>query len=471
MKNRLLVIGFFLVTVVCYGQRNAQPNIVFILADDMGWKDLGCYGNPFNETPNLDKLAKNGVRFTQAYSACPVCSPTRASIMTGKHPARLHLTNYIAGNRVDKSSPVIPPKWRAELDPAEVTLAELLKTKGYATGMVGKWHLHSKEAGKLRVQGPWAQGFDYSRMIDKNGLDYYNYSILRDSPGQTDYEDNGTVYLTDKLTGYGVEFIRQNAGKPFFLYLAYSAPHIMLVPRADKLSKYMRKFEQFKGVYNPNYAAMLESLDDGVGRIMQALGDQGLLENTLVIFTSDNGGLGMVELGPAPTTNEPLKKWKGHVYEGGIRVPAIVSWEGKLPNGAVSDVCYSSIDYLPTLCELTGITSLPADVDGKSQWPLFQHPDQAGDPQRPLFWHYPHFSNQMGRPAGAVRAGDFKLVESYENGKLELYNLRDDLSEINDLSARFPDKTRELHRLLSDWRGKLNAQMPLPNPEYSKDKK
>ena len=154
MKNRLLVIGFFLVTVVCYGQRNAQPNIVFILADDMGWKDLGCYGNPFNETPNLDKLAKNGVRFTQAYSACPVCSPTRASIMTGKHPARLHLTNYIAGNRVDKSSPVIPPKWRAELDPAEVTLAELLKTKGYATGMVGKWHLHSKEAGKLRVQGP-----------------------------------------------------------------------------------------------------------------------------------------------------------------------------------------------------------------------------------------------------------------------------------------------------------------------------
>ncbi|WP_020597375.1 sulfatase [Spirosoma panaciterrae] len=486
MKLKIVInvclIAWWATTLSVFGQQSTKPNIVFILADDLGWKDLSCYGNPFHETPNLDKLAQNGVRFTQAYAACPVCSPTRASILTGKYPARLRLTNYIAGNRVDKASPVIPPKWEAQLDEKETTLAELLKDKGYTTGMIGKWHLQSKEAGKLQTQGPWAQGFDYSRMIGKNGLDYYNYSVLKDSPQQTDYEDKGTTYLTDKLTDYGVEFIRQNAqnrmsdgqasdrrvsNHPFFLYLAYSAPHIMLIPRADKLSKYMQKYEKFGGKYNPNYGAMLESLDDGVGRIMQTLKEQGLLENTLVIFTSDNGGLGMAELGPTPTTNEPLRKWKGHVYEGGTRIPAIVSWDGKLPKGVVSDTYYSSIDYLPTLCELTGITSLPTDVDGKSQWALFQQPDKTPASQRPLFWHYPHFSNQMGRPAGAVRVGDYKLVELYETGKLELYNLRDDLPEANDLSTKLPDKTRELKKLLSDWRSQLQAQMPLPNPDYN----
>ncbi len=469
MKKWSLILLLTSVSAGGYTQNPSLPNIVFILADDLGWSDLSCYGNPFNQTPHLDKLAKAGVRFTQAYAACPVCSPTRASIMTGKHPARLHLTNFIAGARVDTASPVIPPKWSPQLEAEEITLAELLQSKGYKTGMVGKWHLHSKEPGKLRTQGPWAQGFEFSRMIGKNGLDYYNYSILGDSPLQTDYEDTGTVYLTDKLTDYGVEFIRQNTSKPFFLYLAYSAPHIMLIPRADKLGKYMRKYEAFSEKYNPNYAAILESLDDGVGRIMETLAGQGLLENTLVIFTSDNGGLGMSELGPAPTSNEPLRKWKGHVYEGGTRVSAIVSWPGKIPQDVVSDTYFSSIDYLPTLCEMIGISSLPAGLDGESQWSLFRYPEKTPPSQRPLFWHYPHFSNQMGRPAGAVRAGDYKLVELFETGRLELYNLREDISETKDLSAQLPEKTRQLHQLLADWRRQVQAQMPLPNPRYHGD--
>jgi len=432
-----------------------KTNIVFILADDMGWKDLGCYGNRFNETPNLDKLAESGLRFTQAYAACPVCSPTRASIMTGKYPARLQLTNFIGGTRTDPNSPVLPANWQQYLESREITVPELLKQKGYTTGMVGKWHLGDKDS-----IAPWGQGFDYTRMIGKNGLDYYNYSIFIDSY-QKEFSDHGTVYMTDKLTEYGVDFIRLNTKKPFFLYLAYSAPHILTVPRADKLRKYFLKYEKFGGKYNPNYAAMMESLDAGVGKIIQTLKDQGLLENTLIIFTSDNGGLGLDELGPVPTSNAPLRKWKGHIYEGGTRVPAIVSWKGKIVPGKVSDSYFSTIDYLPTICDLTGIRALPENIDGQSILPLYLNPVVETKQTRPLFWHYPHFSNQLGRPAGSVRVGDYKLVELFESGKLELYNLKEDISESDDLSEKMSQKTKELHQLLVDWRKQMNAQMPI----------
>lgn len=442
--------------------QNTAPNIVFIMADDMGWKDLACYGNPYNETPNIDKLASQGIRFTQAYSACPVCSPTRASIMTGKYPARLQLTNYIKGERTDAKSPVLPANWKPYLEGSETTLPELLKTKGYATGMAGKWHL-----GNDKEQSPWDQGFDYARMISKNGLDYYNYSISLDA-NQNEFTDKGTEYLTDKLTDYGVEFIRQNSKKPFFLYLTYSAPHVFIVPRGDKLRKYFFKYAKMDEKFNPYYAAMVESLDDGVGRIMETLNEQNLLENTLVVFTSDNGGLGLDELGPIPTSCAPLRKWKGHIYEGGTRVPAIVSWPGKIKAGTVSDQYYSSIDYLPTFCELTGISKLPDHLDGKSLAPILFHPDHQPKQDRPLFWHYPHFSNQLGRPAGSVRLGDYKLVELYETGTLELYNLNDDLSEVNNLANEMPEKLREMHSLLVNWRKEVNAQMPVQNPAYKK---
>jgi arylsulfatase A-like enzyme len=304
-------------------------------------------------------------------------------------------------------------------------------------------------------------------MIGKNGLDYYNYSIFIDSY-KREFTDHGTEYLTDKLTGYGVGFIKQNSKKPFFLYLAYSAPHVVLVPRADKLKKYFVKYGQSEEKYNPNYAAMLESLDDGVGAIIQTLKDLGLLGNTLIIFTSDNGGLGLDELGPTPTSNAPLRKWKGHIYEGGTRVPAIASWAGTIAPGTVSDNYFSSIDYLPTLCELTGISKLPQHVDGQSILPLMLGSEGAVNPLRPLFWHYPHFSNQLGRPAGSVRVGDYKLVECYETGRLELYNLREDISESNDLSEKMKLKTTEMEKLLVNWREQVNAQMPLPNPDFKK---
>lgn len=460
-KSIMKLLPLFAISMSAAAQ-NTTPNIVFIMADDMGWKDLGCYGNPFNETPHIDQLASQGIRFTQAYAACPVCSPTRASILTGKYPARLQLTNYIRGERTDPQSPVLPAQWKPYLEARETTVAELLKQKGYTTGMVGKWHLGYHDS-----IAPWGQGFDYSRVISKNGLDYYNYSISIDSE-ENEFTDNGTEYLTDKLTDYGVEFIRQNSKKPFFLYLTYSAPHVFIVPRGDKLRKYFFKYAKFEEKHNPYYAAMIESLDDGVGRIVETLKELGLQENTLVVFTSDNGGLGLDELGPIPTSCLPLRKWKGHIYEGGTRVPAIVSWPGKIKTEVVSDQYFSSIDYLPTFCELVGSTKLPNKVDGKSVVPLLFHPENQPQQDRPLYWHYPHFSNQLGRPAGSVRVGDYKLVELYETGTLELYNLKDDLSEANNLAREMPEKVKEMHRQLVNWRKEVNAQMPLPNPEYKK---
>lgn len=459
-----LLLGTALATLPLAGRAQEQPNIVFILADDLGWKDLACYGNQHTETPVLDSLSRSGVLFTQAYAACPVCSPTRASILTGKYPTRLHLTNFLIGNRTDPESPVLPPPgWKTYLGASETTLPELLREHGYSTGMVGKWHVGSHDS-----IAPWNQGFDYSRLIGKNGLDYYNYSIYLNS-FKDEFTDNGTEYLTDKLTEYGIEFIEQNRSKPFFLYLAYSAPHVFIVPRGDKLRKYFFKYGKSEEKFNPYYAAMVESIDDGVGEIMKTLQQEGLAENTIVVFTSDNGGLGLDELGPVPTSMLPLRKWKGHIYEGGIRIPAIISWPGQIEPGKVCNSYFTTADWLPTFCEITGITNLPGDVDGISIIPLIKDPERIRNYDRPLFWHYPHFSNQMGRPAGAVRLGDYKLVELYETGTLELYNLREDMGENHDLSGTMKEKTVEMHRILTDWRINLGAQMPVPNPGYIKN--
>ncbi len=464
MKSIFKIAGlyFYIISAVVLRAQETpkKPNIIFILADDLGRNDLSCYGNLFNETPNIDKLAKSGIKFKQAYAACPVCSPTRASILTGKYPARLQLTNFVGGEHTDPKSSVLPANWKNFLGAEETTIAEILKNNGYTTGMVGKWHLGNKD-----VEAPWNQGFDYSRVIGKNGLDYYNYSIFLDSY-QKEFTDKGTEYMTDKLTDYGIEFIKQNKEKPFFLYMAYSAPHVLLVPRAEKLKKYFIKYPKFERKYNPNYAAVIESLDDGVGNLMKTLKEQGLLENTLVIFTSDNGALGLDELGPVPTVNDPLRKWKGHIYEGGTAIPAIVSWPNKITPNSISERYFSTIDYLPTLANLAGITNLPPNVDGKSILPELLNPSKNLAQTNPLFWHYPHFSNQLGRPAGSVRVGDYKLIENYENGQLELYNLKSDIGETTNLSSKMESKTLELHQLLKDWRKQVNAQMPIVNPLY-----
>ena len=429
-----------------------KPNIIFILADDLGYKDLGCYGNPFNETPVLDKLAQDGMLFTQAY-AHPACSPSRAALMTGKHPARLQITTALGLNRKEASSPVIPPIVADHLPASEVTLAELLKRNGYATGMIGKWHL-----GDGPATGPSAQGFDYDRMIGKNGLDYYNYSI--ESQGESIFEDDGSVYLTDKLTEYAREFVRSQSEKtPFFLYLAYSAPHLFIVPKADKVGKYMQKVNEFKEKYNPYYATMIESMDEGIGQILEQLKEQGLLDNTLVIFKSDNGGVGIDQIAYRPTTVEPLRKWKGHVYEGGIRVPMIMYWKNKVQPGTKNDNYLTIHDFLPTFMELVGDKNLPADLDGKSFLPTLYQPVQRLE-RGPIYFHFPHFSGQGARPAGAVRDGKWKLVENYETEGTELFNLEEDISESNDLKFSHPEKARELYAALKTWRTKVGAKMP-----------
>jgi arylsulfatase A-like enzyme len=325
---------------------------------------------------------------------------------------------------------------------------------GYQTGMIGKWHLGSGDS-----LAPWNRGFDYARMIGKNGLDYYNYGIFENS-FQKVFEDTGERYMTDKLSDYAVEFIgQQNDAKPFFMYMCYSAPHVFIVPKATKLNKYFLKYEKFKGKYNPYYATMVESMDDGVGRIMESLKKQGLLNNTLVIFASDNGGVGLPELGPIPTQNDSLRKWKGHVYEGGIRIPTIMFWEGKIVPKQVNDNYFMNTDYTATILDLLGQKS-PDLTDGVSLWPMINKPNLK-DQSRPLFWHYPHFSNQLGRPAGAVRLGDWKLVDNFESSQVELYNLKDDVGERHDVAKDFQVKRDELHRLLLDWRQKVQANMPI----------
>ncbi len=435
-----------------------KPNIIFILADDLGYKDLGCYGNPFNETPVLDKLAQDGMLFTQAY-AHPACSPSRAALMTGKHPARLQITTALGLNRTDLKSPVIPPQVAEYLPASEVTMAEVLQRNGYTTGMVGKWHL-----GNDNNSGPSSQGFDYDRMIGKNGLDYYNYSIV--SQGETVFEDDGSAYLTDKLTEYAVEFIQsQPSDKPFFLYLAYSAPHLFIVPKADKVSKYMRKVNGFDKEYNPYYATMVESMDEGIGRVLHKLDKQNKLENTLIVFMSDNGGVGVDQIAYRPTTVAPLRKWKGHVYEGGIRVPLIVFWKNRVKPGSINENYLVIQDFLPTFMELVGDNNLPPNLDGKSSLSTLFQPDQHLE-RGPIYFHFPHFSGQGARPAGAVRSEEWKLIENYETGGTELFNLKEDISESNDLKFSHPKKAQELFHAMQKWQREVGAKMPVRKNSY-----
>lgn len=459
VKKCVIALVELIVLFVCVSTQliaqSLQPNIIFILADDLGYADLGCYSNPFNETPNIDSIASRGLRFTQAYSASPVCSPSRAALLTGKHPARLDVTNFLGGERTDPQSPVLPAEWQRYLSPREVTIAELLRSKGYNSGFVGKWHLGSADS-----LLPSSQGFDYERMIAKNGLDYYNYSITERN--KTVFEDKGHSYLTDKLTDYALEFIESNKTKPFFLLLSYSAPHVLLVPRADKLRRYYFKYNKFDGKYNPSYAAMIESMDDGVGRLMASLRKMDIDDNTIVIFTSDNGGVGLDELGPTPTSMLPLRAWKGHVYEGGIRVPLVVSWPTTIKPGVVDSKYVTNTDFFPTIAELVATKIDMKAIDGRSMLSLWRDP-QASFERGNLYWHYPHFSNQLGRPSGAIRSGNFKLVESFESGVLELFDLSKDISEMNDISKANPEKTRELHKALLDWRRETGANMPPRN--------
>lgn len=441
---------------VAADQRPANvPNVVLVLADDLGGGDLACYGSTYHRTPNLDRLASQGMRFTQAYAACPVCSPTRASILAGKSPARLHLTDWLPGRGDMPSQKLRRPVIEQHLPANEVTIAAALKPAGYASASIGKWHLGGP--GFL----PEQVGFDLNVAgtaagSPKSYFSPYKVASLPDGPN--------LEYLTDRLTDEAVKFIRDNKDRPFFLYLPHFAVHIPLGAPDDLVEEYRKRAKPDAAQNNPIYAAMVQRLDASVGRLMQTLDELKLADDTILIFTSDNGGLSTKEGPNTPaTSNAPFRAGKGYLYEGGVREPLIVRWPGAVKAGATSDTPVISTDLYPTILEACGVK--PAGpTDGVSLLPVLKQ--SGGLPDRDLYWHYPHYSNQGGKPGGAIRRGDWKLIEFYEDMRVELYNLKDDAGERADLAAQEPEKTKQLRTALADWRRAVDAQMPTPNPAY-----
>ncbi len=441
-----------------------KPNFVFILVDDLGWTDLGCYGSTYYETPNIDRLASEGMRFTDAYAACHSCSPTRASILTGRYPARTHLTDWIPG-RTPPGAKLKIPNWTNFLRRAEVTIAEALKPAGYVSASIGKWHLGQ------RGWWPEDQGFDVSfggSHIGSHGSMFPPYwSEERrkelDFPGIPDPVPG--EYLTDRLTREAEAFLEKNRDRPFFLYLSHYAVHTPIQSKPEVVAKYQAK-KPSGHHHNPKYAAMVEGVDDSVGRILAKLAELNLVERTVVVFFSDNGGLSK---NGRITSNFPLRGEKSSMWEGGVRVPLIIKWPGVVHPGSVSHEPVISVDFFPTLLTIAGV-SPPEGVtlDGVSLVPLLR--GETGFHRGPIFWHSPHYNAHTPvittTPYGAVRDGDFKLIEFYEDNHAELYNLKNDIGETTDLAAQMPGKTRQLRRELHEWRDSVGAQMPTPNPDY-----
>ena len=435
-----------------------RMNVVVILADDLGWADPGCYGSKYHKTPNLDRLAAAGARFTHAYAAASICSPTRAALLTGKYPARLNLTDWLPGRPDRPDQKLRRPVIATQIPATEITLPAALKAAGYTTGHLGKWHLGGQGA------GPKQRGFDVSIGGDAAGSPASYFAPFKNKgdrfmPGL----ETAPVgeYLTDRLTTEAEKFIETNRDRPFFLYLAHYAPHIPLAAKPELVAKYKAGRPGEQG--NPLYAAMLESLDESAGRIVKKLEDLKLSERTLVIFTSDNGGLSILEGPNTPaTSNAPLREAKGYLYEGGLRVPLIVSWPGMVRPGLTVAEPVSSIDFFPTLLEVCGATSA-AKPDGVSFLPALRGHSLGRDA---LYWHYPHYSNQGGKPGAAVRSGDYKLIEFYENDRRELYDLKKDASESHNLIESQADRAKELRGKLDTWRTAVGAKMMTPNPDF-----
>ena len=448
------------------------PNFVVVLVDDLGWTDLGCMGSTYYETPHIDRLAAEGILFTNGYAAAAVCSPTRAALLTGRYPARLGVTDWIRPwwviGRLSPESrnptayvggpdqKLLCPPNAFFLELEEITIAELLGPAGYATAHIGKWHLGQEP------HYPPKQGFE----INIGGCDlgapprYFDpYQTRRQGeivgiptlPPRKEGE-----YLTDREADEAVAFIRANKDRPFYLQIWHYCVHTPLQAKPEVESRYAQKTPTHHK--NPTYAAMIESVDDAIGRIISTLEECGLSQKTLILFTSDNGGL----LGP--TDNRPLRLGKGYPYEGGIRVPWIARWKGVIAPGRRCSTPISTIDVLPTLAELAGIR-LPSDrpIDGKSLVPLLLGKEDFL--KRALFWHFPHYRGEIG-PFSVVRSGNWKLIRFYEGDRWELYNLEQDLGESTDLSGAYPAKLRELQQILEDFLRDTGARIPQPNPKY-----
>lgn len=436
----------------------AEPrlNVVFVLVDDLGWTDFGCFGSDLYRTPNIDKLAKDGMRFTAAYSACCVCSPTRAAVLTGKYPARLHVTDWIPG-LVPANPKLLPPDWTKHLPANEPTIAQAFKAAGYATASIGKWHLGGSD------YYPEKFGFDVN-VAGTNAAQPRTYFAPWKIATLTEGRDR--EYLTDRLGNEAVKFITANKDRPFFLYLPHFAVHLPIQAPADLVKDYRGRVKPELRHTNPTYAAMVGRVDATVGQVRATLNELGIADRTAIVVTSDNGG-------HLPTTsNKPLRAGKASCYEGGVRVPLIVYWPDITAAGSESAVPVMSIDFYPTVLEMAGVKA-PADnrPDGESIVPLLRRTGSLARTE--LFWHYPHYQlyQQEGTtPYGAVRAGDYRLIEHYDDQPVELYNLAADEGEQHNLAAAESERVKTLRERLHAWRSAVGAQMPTPNPAYDPSK-
>lgn len=465
-------LGFLLFAVLSWSVRDSvlrgeeadRVNLVLFLIDDLGWKDLGCYGSDYYHTPSVDKLAAQGVRFTNAYSACAVCSPTRAAILTGKHPARLMLTEWLPSGRWSPRAKLRSGRFLRALPLEEKTLAEALREKGYRTCIVGKWHLGGEPFNTARHHG-----FDVAIAANDHGNPgnfFYPYKGRWSIP-TTQLSARWQVlpggepgeYLTDRLTDEAVAFIKENRQRNFFLYLSHYAVHTPLQAKKEMVAKY-EAVPKDKRRGRPVYAAMVESVDQSVRRVLATLDELDLADDTLVIFTSDNGGFA------GATRHEPLRGNKGSYYEGGIRVPLIIRWPGKAKAGAECRTPVISMDLYPTCLTAAGLPPHPPQHrDGLDLRPLLAG-GEALD-RDALHWHYPHYNGHpYAVPSSVIRKGDWKLIETFDPKGFQLYHLGKDLSETTDLIERHPEKLAELRQDLEAWRQEVDAELMEPNPDH-----
>ncbi|MFI4912385.1 MAG: sulfatase [Sedimentisphaeraceae bacterium JB056] len=468
-----------------HGLSNKKLNVIMILVDDLGATDLACCGSDFYETPNLDALAEKGMRFVNAWATCPVCSPSRASVMTGKYPARLGLTNFIdhSGDYHPSKGFLVDAPYIKSLDPGEYSLARILKDNGWKTFHVGKWHLGGRQC------WPDKHGFDVNVAGCHWGMPSNGYFSPWGIPNLEDGPEG--EYLPDRLGDEAVRLIEENAatGKPFYLNYWPYLVHVPIEAKSEKIEKYRRKAEEMgldkiktfeegaefkmdskKGQpikrrllhSDPIYAAMIESLDENVGKILDAVERTGQTDNTLIIFTSDNGGLATAE--GSPTCNAPYAEGKGWMYEGGTREPLIIKLPGVTTPGSISDSYVTGTDYYPTILEAAGLDALPTQhVDGRSFYDAL-----CGKPYQrdAMFWHYPHYGNQGGEPGASVIEGDYKLIKFFEDGRLELYDIVKDVSETNNISESNPEVRDRLHEILLDWQKDVAARLPGKNHDW-----
>ena len=454
-----------------------KTNFLFIIVDDLGWSDIGCFGADLHETPNIDKLALQGQKFINSYAAAPVCSPTRAALLTGKSPATLNMTIWRESARntvMDKK--LLPPDVEGNLPLEEVTLAEILNRDGYITAHLGKWHVGDFE------YFPELQGFDINVGATVWGCPptfFYPYrgkmsfgsfrftpGLQKDSRGKYRVDREGE-YLTDRITDEALNILEDIKDKPFMLNLAYYTVHTPIEAKQHLIAYYEKKLKPGMSHQNPVYAAMVHILDENVGRVLNKLDELGLTENTVVIFTSDNGGYINAWRNKTVTSNAPLRSGKGSLYEGGIRVPTIIKWPGVTTPGSESDCLTSTQDFYPTVLDISGSKIDPKqerELEGTSLVPVLKNVD-AELQRDTLYWHYPHYYPTT-TPVSAVRQGKWKLLHFFEDDSVELYNLADDIGETNNLAERYPDKTKELSRLLKKWQKQVNAPMPRVNPDY-----